>query len=74
MRFGQNPQKRKTHDSQAALLHSHRHVFLGKKEEEAPPAADALLGGKWGNFPVILSFDCAEIISPAGKDEKKQNS
>lgn len=55
-------------------MHSHRHVFLGKKEEEAPPAADALLGGKWGNFPVILSFDCAEIISPAGKDEKKQNS
>lgn len=34
MRFGQNPQKRKTHDIQAALLHSHRHVFLGKKRKK----------------------------------------
>ena len=75
MRFGQNPQKRKTHDIQAALLHSHRHVFLSKKEEEAPPDAGVLLEWKvGGTFRFILSFDCGEIISPARKDEKKQNS
>lgn len=70
--------KRKTHDIQAALLHSHRHVFFGWKREKKRRQIRRFHWGmeNGGDFPVILSFDCVKNYSigyPRRKEAKFMN-
>ncbi|MGM9631185.1 hypothetical protein [Butyricicoccus sp.] len=65
--------KRKTHDIQAALLHSHRHVFLSKKEEEAPPDAGVLLAWKVGGLSGSFSLSIVvKLYHPTAKMKRSK--
>ncbi len=46
-------EKRKTHDIQAALLHSHRHVFSAEKRKK---------GRKANGNELFFSFTCLSLM------------
>ena len=64
---------KKTHDIQAALLHSHRHVFLSKKEEEAPPDAGILFEWKVGGTFRLFSLSIVvKLYHPLAKMKRSK--
>ena len=78
MRFEQNEQKKKnTRHPGRTVAQPPSCVFWLEKRKETPPDTTFSLGdGKWGDFPVILSFDCVKNYSigyPRRKEAKFMN-